>query len=473
MGMGRVSCSLTVAVLLGAVGCGPVLSWYGRSPDGHHRAAVYDDSDGQTLEVDAELLGRWDAVAFSDLAWTREGVVVPVRSDRGWHVWQAGELGPAYEAVGALVVEGEHVAYAALDEEGWRVVRDREPGPRFESIRAGSIVLAEGHVAYAARDASGMRAVVDGRVGPAYEQVEGLGFAGKGLLSAYAGYSSAGARCVIDGVEGPLFDDVLELALASDAPRWAAIVEEGVEEGVEQGGRRMVLHGASSLGVHPGADQLRISPEGAHVAWTALVEGRVEVWLDGQRAAAHDGVEQLSFVPRTDHLVYVAREEGGVRVVHDRASGPRFDVVDEIVISPSGHWGYAGHRRGVGSAIVVDGQLRYRGEWGGRLALAARGSGWAFVSRRAGERFVVTPRGRVAVPRPFVDTLVLSDDGKHWAIAVADRRTRRLRVLVDGDDVEPLSLEEVNAELVRGRAPEAATRSIVAAVLARITRPER
>ena len=442
-------------------GCAPVVAWHGRSPDAAHRVRVIDEGDRQRLEVDERTLGEWDAVGLGHLAWTTRGVVVPVREGESWRVYQAGSLGPVHDAIGALETAGDRVVYVALEPDGWRVVVDGEPGPRFDSIRARSIVLAPDRVAYVARDASGEHAVIDDVVGPAYEHVEGLGFAGKGRLSAYAAYDADGARLVIDGAPGPRFGDVLELVLAPEEPRWAAIVESG--------NRLLVLHDGSSLGAHEGARELVTSADGARVAWLSAPSGSepTRLFVDGHPIEATGRLEQVRFVPRTNALLHVESSPPGARVVCEGRAGPRFDEVDPLVVSDAGHWGYTAHRRGAGSAVVIDGAPRFRGEWAGHLALAWRGARWAFVGKHADRRFVVTPDGRVEVPRPFVDTLVVDAEARHWAIAVAEREARRLRVIVDGEDVAPLDLDEVAAELARGRDPAEATRAIVLSELRR------
>jgi len=454
--------ALFVLVLL--VGCGgaaPTIAWYGRSPDGAHRASVIEEPATQRLVVDGRVLGTWRAIGLSHLTWSARGIVVPVSTEEGWHVWSQGELGPPHDAVGELHVTATELVYAARSAAGWLVVVNGSVGSPHESIRAGSIVLERGHVAYVARDARGDRAVIDEVPGPAFRRVERLGFAGKGERVVYVAYEEEGARVVIDGEPGDLFDAVHELALAPREPRWAAIVE--------QHGELWLLRDGARTQLPRGTRDLALSDDGSRIAWVTPTEAGARVWLDNEPQREHADVVHLRFVPSFGSLYYVAHGHAGVRAVWADSVGPRFDVIEPPVMSDAGHVGYVAHRR-AGSAVVIDGELVFRGEWSSPPVFAATGDAWAFVIRRAGRRYVVTPRGRTEVSGPFVDTLVLDEDGAHWAIATADDESRRLRIVVDGDDAAPLDMEEIAAQVAIGRDGAEETRRMVASELARARR---
>ena len=462
VGMPSVSGATHVVLALLSVlasGCGPIVVWHGRSPDRVRRAVIVEEGARQRIVVDGQASEPFDAVGFTHLAWTSRGPVVPVERSGRWHVSAAGELGPAFEAIGELLVRGERLVYAAQDEEGWRVVDGGVAGPAFESLRAGSLALdAEGRrLLYIGRDREGEHAVIDGEPGPAFDRVAALGLGAKGALTGYVGVRSDGADVVIDGRVVASGDEVRELALATSEPRWAAIVVRHDQ--------RLVVHGARSYPA-PSAEQLAIAAGGGSVAWLAPAGGTVEVWRDGAHLASHLEVDRLRFVPASGALLYVAREADGAHVVHDGAVGPRLAAVEALVASEAGHVGYAG-RRGVGRVVVIDGAVRYRGEWAGGLTLAARSDRYAFIIREAGRRFVVTPDARVELARPFVDTLVLDPEGERWAIAVADPRTRRLDVVVDGRVAAPLDMDEVSAAVLQGRDPVSVVRAIVLGELER------
>lgn len=440
-------------------GCAPTLVWHGRGPERRHELRVEEDGEGQRVLLDGEALARGEAVGLAALGWTDAGdPVYALRREGRWHVGVGAALGPGHEAVGAPVIAGRRVVYPALDGDVWRVIDGGEAGPPFASLLAGAITLApEGRrLAYVGRDRAGAHAVIDGRVGPAWDDVLGLRFGAKGALVVHAGFDERGAALIVEGEVALRVHDVRELSVADDAPAWAAIVDTSdgrqVVRGVE---RRIVAR-------HPveRADGLALAPDGGAVGW----RDEAGVWVDGARVspcARADGLALPGGRP-----VFRCHAEGGVRV-HAPGPGPRFDAVDGPFIAGR-RYAYVGHRRGAGSAVVIDGALVFRGEWAGALQLTP--TGHAFLVRRGSRRFVVTDGGEAEVPRPFVDTLVY--EGGRWAVAVADREARALRVLVDGEEVAELDPSELASALARGVEPAEAARAVVEGEL-RARRPNR
>ncbi|MCB9597702.1 MAG: hypothetical protein H6719_33605 [Sandaracinaceae bacterium] len=452
--------------LLFLAGCGaaalePV--WMGRSPDGAARVRVLPAERGERLVLDDREVGVFAAVAVQHLRWSDGAVVVPVQTELGWHVLVGTTLGPAHDAVAEVrVVEGG-VAYAALGDEGWRVIAPGFDGPAHESILAGSLRVERGRVAYVTREGGAVFAVVDGQRGPPFRYVDRLELVGKGLSVLYVGYDDDGARVVVDGVPGPTLDAVHEVAVATLSARWAAIVERG--------GRLELLRDGVPTTLERGASGLVTSADGARVAWTEPAGRRVDVRVDGARVGRYGEVRELGFVPTSLAPIFVATDERGERVVHAGRAGPRFDAVDGPVVNAAGHWAYVGRRR-VGSAVVVDGRPVFRGEWADAPSLATGSARWACVVRQAGRRYVLTPDGRTPIAQPFVDTLVLDPVGAHWAIAVADRETRALSVLVDGAPAADLAMDELATQLGAGADGFEAARAIVASELARAAEEE-
>lgn len=414
-----------------------------------------------------ELAGpEVDAVGLAQLRWTSRGVAYPARVGDRWRVITNGEAGPEHEAIGEVVTAGDRVAYAALDRDRWRVFVDGEPGPAVQSLRRGTLrFLRDGRrFVYVGRSAGGEHAVIDGEVGPAFDQIDMLAVGGKGALVAYVGWSEERASLVIEGSVRAIYEDVLALELASSEPRFAALVMH--ERALA------VVHDGAIVARPADAERVAISAEGAHVAWVARAGEREAIWIDGRHAGEHEAIEEVRFVPRTGALVYIARDGERSCVVHEGEAGPRAAAIDALVTSEAGHWGYVA-RRGSGRFVVIDGALRFRGEWAGALALAEQTDRWAFVTRRAGRRYVETPDGHVEIGRPFVDTLVLDPDGTRWAIAIADRRARRVEVAIDGRAFAPIDMDEVGAAITQGREPVEAVRAIVAGELARAARTPR
>ncbi|MCC6876938.1 MAG: hypothetical protein IT378_21715 [Sandaracinaceae bacterium] len=450
-----------VLLAVALAGCGPVLVWHGRSPDRAREARLLEEGGAQRVVVDRSPHPAFDAVAISQLRWAGRAVVYPARSQDRWHLVADGVAGPAFEGLGEVVTHGDRVAYVARDGEGWRVVAGGEPGPVFQSIRRSSLrfVGDAARLLYVGRDERGEHVVIDGEAGEAFDQIEHLRVGAKGTMIAYVGWARDGASVVVEREVRARYDEVLALEVADHEPRWAALVTRR--------GAGAVVHDANVIAERPGLMDVRIAAEGTHVAFTAADGGQEALFVDGREVARHRAIEEMLFVPCIGALVYVARDADGVRVVHDGVRGPRVTRVASLVASPAGHFGYVAEH-GAGRLVMIDGALRFRGEWAGALVLAERGDRYAFVTRHGARRFVVTPDRSSPIGRPFVDTLVLDPEGAHWAIAIADRRTRRVEVWVDGAAVAPLDLSEVAAGVTQERDPVEVVRTIVAGELARV-----
>jgi hypothetical protein len=432
-----------------ALGCaGPIVVWHGRSPDRTRRAQIIEDELGQHAVIDGAADPPFSAIGVTHARWLGGSLIYPARTADGWHLVQNGALGPAYEAIGDITIHRDRLAYCVQDREGWRVIAGGERGPAFRSLRAGSLQFAGDRVVYIARDDRGERVMIDGVEGPIADRVEDVSFGDKDRFIAYIARRADGERIVAEDRESPPFDDVLELRTAQDAPRWAAIVR--ASDGTK------VLHDGAQIGADGELHDVRISPRGDHVAW---IDGASDVYLDGARVGSHRAVERIRVA--ASGLLYVGRDEDGAHVIHRGVVGPAVRVVDAVESNDAGHWGYVA-QLGIGRVVVIDGVVRFRGEWAGALTLAAESDRWAFVAREAGERFVVTPEGRFAVDRPFVDTLTIDARG-HWAIV-----TGALEIVADGSRVASIDPDEISAALTQGRDGIEVVREIVRAELARI-----
>ena len=448
--------ALLVAVVLAAtlaVGCAPSLLWHGRSPDRASRAAIVARDGREVLEVDGIERGGWDEIAMP-VRWSARGPVAMVRRGERWSVLDGDREGEPFDAIRELTVEGATVAYAAADREGWRVIvqDDRvSRGRAFDALRADTLRVVEGRAVYVGRDGRGDHVVVGEAIGEAYAAVHGLAVGAKGRTVGYAGVRGDGEDIVIDGAVVARVDEVLELALAADAPRWAAIVAQGEDT--------VLVHGTDDGAIErvraPILTHLRISDDGEHaLCLRSEVDGSaIEVWLDGAalvRARRVDG-ERLAFVPGTARVVVVREDAQGPVVWIDGAEGERYEEVEGPVLAPR-RAGWVGRRRGR-SVVVIDGAPVGDEAWAGSLRLAREGDGYAYVARGEGppddaQRAVVTQRGRWPVPRLYVDTLVVDASGHHWAALVPDPAARRLSIWVDGAPRSELDVDEVSAAML-------------------------
>lgn len=451
------ACALVTCASLAA--CAPALVWTGRGPDRRAHVVVTEQEGGLRLERAGASPQRYDAIAFDRLVWTPRGVLVPAQRDGAWWIVDgAGEQGP-FDEVGEVVRAGPHAAFVARTREGWRVSVDGRPGAAFDDVAQGISLDGEsGSVAYVVTRADGQYAVHDDAIGPACETVEMATLGAKGRMLVYVDRGERD-RILVDHADAGVFDRVLELVVAPDEAHWAALVAAGEQT--------VLVHDGTPLASSEFLTHLRISDDGAHVACLApAADGAsIDVIRDGAHVAHHrriDG-EGMRFAQAEAVLVFLFEDSQGMRVAHGHDESERYEAIEPLVFAPH-RWGFVG-RRLERSEVVVDGRAIATEEWAGTLALAAHGDGYAYVARVGDERFVVTSRGRWPVPRLFVDSLVLDDEGRHWAALVPEPSSRSLEVWVDGvrhgalDDRElggaisiqtERTLREVVREIVRG-----------------------
>ncbi len=415
-----------VVACVALAACAPSLVWTGRGPD--RGVAVTVVRDGARLAITSGGTTRaYDAIAFERLVWTPRGALVPAQRDGVWWIVDgADERGP-FVSVGEIVRAGAHVAYVSEGADGVRVTVDGSTGSAYDAVGEGLQLDADaGSVAYVVRRSDGEHAVHDGDVGPAAELVAMLRLGAKGRSFAWVERGTRD-RLFVDDHEIATYDAVLELVIAADEPHWAALVTAGDDTAL--------VHDGATLSRATYLSHLRISDDGAHVACLApLADGSaIDVVVDGAHVAHHRRIEgeRLAFVPGDARVVFAAEDVQGLRMTLGEVVGERYESIEGPVLAPH-RAGWIGQRGGH-SEVVIDGAVVASEPWAGTLALAAHGDGYAYVARSAGgQRFVVTSRGRWPVPRLFVDTLVLDDDGLHWAALVPDVAAHRLEVWIDG-----------------------------------------
>lgn len=425
------------------------------------------DGERLRLVVDDAAPRAFDEIALDRLAWTARGVLVPVAHDgRWWMLDGSAEQGP-FDAVGAVRVAGMHHAFAARLDGSWRVHTDTHVEPPFDAIEGAFLLDGEyGSVAYEVVRGASHAMVHDGSLGPPCTSIALATLGAKGAMLAYVDDGERD-RLLVDHAPVLTPEAVLELVVADEAARWAALVAEGdatllVRDGTELARRPLLTH-------------LRLSADGGHVACLApAADGlSIEVLLDGSVVAQHRRVDGARLAFAADgRLVFVFEDSQGVRLDVAGHDTEHFDEIDGPAIAGA-RVGWVG-RRGGQSAVFVEGETIATEEWAGALQLAERGEGWAYVARRGDARAVVTPRGRWPVPRLFVDTLVLDGEGRHWGALVPDVSAHRLEVWVDGAPRVVLDERELATAILldADRTPREVVRGVVEALLARDTAPE-
>jgi len=467
----RVGAPVLFAVLstsLASSACTPVLAWRGRSDDRRHEATVWVIDGVEELRVDDVPRGRFDQVDVPALRWVGDEPVVRVREASRERLLGAA-TDRSWIGVGEVAIEGDRVIYEAADRAGWHLVVGELVGPAVPVIEATSLVVRDARAAAIARDRAGDHVLTERELGPAWSDVRELGFDASGRVS-YVAAGDDRERLLIEDEVVLEAEEILELARATDAPGWAAIVADGEQVALVHGGqdRAVTERLRAALLTH-----LRISTDGEHVACLvpAASGGSIALWRDGAIVAQHRRVEgaSLVFVPGTDRLVVLAEEAQGIEVRGGTPDGERFERITELVTAQESV-GFVGARGG-SHEVWIDGVRVGRWRWAGSLRLGQRGRERTYLARDdEGQRFVITRRGRWPVPRVYVDTLTVDSSGRHWAALAPDPGARTLEVWVDGlprARVDPDELGSAMAASGSATIPVALARRIVSGELAR------
>jgi hypothetical protein len=281
------------------------------------------------------------------------------------------------------------MVHSCANPAGWRLVQDERTGEPWDSLYAGSIIIAPDakHVAYAGFGEGRAHAVLDGRAGPAYDNVEALRFSPDGARFAYVARRGDRATIVVDGAEQPLHDSISELVFSAD---------------------------------------------GRHVAYAFRDFGDWFVAEDGTTFGPYASVHSLAYIGITDTLACVVRIADGEAVLMGHVTGPRYASVDPPASSRYGRrWGYVA-RRGDSCVVVLDGAVHRVEEQAGDLVFSDDGRRYAYIASREGQACVVDERGAHPFDLLIDGSLVFGRRGNVWACVAGDPRRRRLFVAVEG-----------------------------------------
>jgi hypothetical protein len=338
---------------------------------------------------------RFDEIAFDDAVFAGGGRHFAIAARRGgrWHVLRDLDESPAWDGVAALTFDarGEHLAYAAQDRTGWRVVADGVAGAAQEAIEEPIAFSDDGaRIGYVARAAAAgggcARAVMGGVAGGCWQGVTALSVGCSAAADTYVALEPGGKLIMRGGAPVGRWDDVRELRGGSCGQRWAAIVTAGSDD-------------------------------------HALV--------DGVPSAPARRIESLVFAPGGRRLAYAALRDGW-RMNVDGVDGERFDSLGPPVFSGDGtHVGYLGDREGR-RWLVIDGAARAATPTAFDLALGPDGHRFAYLTGSAAHPGVVCDGVAYSFPLIIEETVSFSRDGRHWGVLAGDPAERRLFVAVDG-----------------------------------------
>ncbi len=360
-----------------------------------------------------------------------------------------------------------------------QVLLDGAAGPAFDGVGVtGLLVEDDGTLVYPARRGNGWYVVHGDRTLGPWDGIGGLVLSPGGEHLAWAALRGRTWQVVVDGKPGPGFDAIFEDSLRLSSTGVAAYV-------AERGGRAVPVVGTSRGRSAAAISSLRLTDDGAHVAWLARdesgqravvdqVEGRP--WLQvsdllllpdgralhaarsragwwmvggGQQRGPYEAVGRPRFEP-TPGLVFAASRDGAWFVVTEGVEGPPFDAIDELVVAPDGRVGYVA-RRGRRHAVVVDGLER--GTWRSAAGLSIGPAGrWAIVVLDDEVTRIVHDAGEERVANAMPDTLAFGADGR-WGVMAGD--AAGLFIAVENGVRREVDAEEIAAAAARrpGDAP--------------------
>jgi hypothetical protein len=348
------------------------------SPGGGH-VAYSASLDGRwTVVHDGVQKGRWEGVGGPELSADGSRVAYAALAGGAWRVIVDGDAGEPFDSIleGSLRFGpgGGAVAYAATRHGRTHVVADGSASRAWDAVARLTFDAPGDHLAYAARDEEGARVAAAGWAGPAHEAVGELVLGGHRapvaegsppVRMAYAARDASLWRVIVDGVEGEPFDSVRQLALLEDG-------SAGYVAG--RGGREAVVRGSSASEWHDRVGALAWGPGGRWGYAAEDADGAVVV-LDGVTVARARWAGDVAFGREGRHAYLVGDHRGAVVV--DERGRHAFDLVlrgSLLYVANGRAWAcLAGDRARRELHLVVDGVRRERFDWAAVTREAERG----------------------------------------------------------------------------------------------------
>lgn len=346
-----------------------------------------------------------------------------------------GEKTGPYEGVAAHAVvfsaTGGHLAFPALRDSAWVVVRDGQEGPRWDGIGQLAFSPDGTRLAYAAiRDANWF-VVCDSIISLPADSLlsDSLNFSPEGERLAYGAWSGGALRVVIDdkpgrsllGVGSMFFDPVGNLFyVAHDRYGMVFVVNDIV------------------LGRHTAIAWPAVDEKGDRWAYAASDGGPWFVVVNGQMGPPYPRVHGLVFEQENGRFAYVAGDEKEeIMIVDGRAGRSWKKLADPVFNSQGGHLGYIAQTDSL-AIVVIDGNAVGAHEEADDLVFNGIGDRYAYMGTDGDLMAVYHDQGAHSFPILIGGSLVFSMDGNHWSCLAGNPGQRRLFLAVDGNGTDVL-----------------------------------
>lgn len=449
--------TLGLACVLSLCGCGPNLIWFGTTPDRSQRVELQDGWGGQRIVIGEAAGERYDGIAPSTVLFGPNGrLAYAATQDDRWRVVVDGVEQPGrWDGVAGLTLaEDGSVVYLGQKGPHWHVVVDDVPGAPWDAIFDGSLGVNEGRVGYVAQRGDCVTAVIDGVQGDCHREIANL------IVGARSAYLARGeeAHAVLDGQRGPGYDDVRDLQRCGDG--WAYVARSGSSWfAVIRGERRASHDEVRELQCAFGrsAYVARSGPEEAVFVDTS----GLTTWPEVRRNSLVLGAKGHAFVVLTDAGEQLHGPDGPLTPVlphvGDPVYGPRGA---QLAFSQT-------HKNGV--IVIIDGEPLHETplRWTGRPVVGV--SGVAVAVRTENSMGVLDGRGLHPFDLVMEGSVVIGNSGR-WGALVGTKDSDEVLIAVDGKIVSRLDSEEVAAEVLRNPNETALTQRLRAIVLAEIAR---
>jgi hypothetical protein len=370
--------------------CVPHVIWTGRDPARHLRAEILAEGGSQWLRTGDVQGERFDAVGTDGIAFAPNGTAL---------------------------------AYPALRAGKWFMISGPTTLGPFDSIADPRFSPDSSRLAFIAQSPAGFHAVVDGLPSRAFEHIQPgtLQFSRNSAHLGFVGHSNACASIVVDGLETPCRERVLSLRI-TDSGKAAAVIRE-------QRSERFLFEEPG-----PPFDEIPewTTSESGRIAYAARSGSRSVVVLDGVASSPCDRVRSLRFGDNGQRVAWICLEKDLSSLVVDGTPGPAFPSISSPVLA-SRSPAFAYLARDAKGAWVVFGESKL-GPYSHAvdLVVSRNGQGLAFVARSKGLTRIVHNGRETPVDAVIEASLVLSDDGLHWAALTGVAATQALSLTIDG-----------------------------------------